>query len=435
MYVINGENVMFNTMIIGIIESIIILIFYIRSVEIKSYIPNVCAKIIVFIYLFISFYIFNIWYELKDIYTLIYVILDLIILHLISVESYSNILILSLIVRIFTIISIQTVYVDILMIFNIKPINVPSYEIIQLFSIIMSMIVLTALCLITLKLKKEVNNLITNYSKIFIAILFVIYITVIYLQDTIFSSIYDYRKMVTISYFMLAIIFLMIYLVYRIKLDNANILDISILERDMNKIKDEMRLFKKSNEDVSIIRHDMKNMLIFIDKYLAKGEIEKAREYILEITDSINKTKVMHITGVASIDCVLNSILSSTEKNNIEFVTNIDEHALNKIEDLDLAIILANALSNATENNGGDRKFVKLSIYSYKNDLIIVISNSVNKDVINENPNLNTNKNNLELHGFGIKSIKRIAKKYNGFADFYQEKNIFYCVVKLPINH
>lgn len=241
--------------------------------------------------------------------------------------------------------------------------------------------------------------------------------------------------MVTISYFMLAIIFLMIYLVYRIKLDNANILDISILERDMNKIKDEMRLFKKSNEDVSIIRHDMKNMLIFIDKYLAKGEIEKAREYILEITDSINKTKVMHITGVASIDCVLNSILSSTEKNNIEFVTNIDEHALNKIEDLDLAIILANALSNATENNGGDRKFVKLSIYSYKNDLIIVISNSVNKDVINENPNLNTNKNNLELHGFGIKSIKRIAKKYNGFADFYQEKNIFYCVVKLPINH
>lgn len=426
---------MFNTMIIGIIESIIILIFYIRSVEIKSYIPNVCAKIIVFIYLFISFYIFNIWYELKDIYTLIYVILDLIILHLISVESYSNILILSLIVRIFTIISIQTVYVDILMIFNIKPINVPSYEIIQLFSIIMSMIVLTALCLITLKLKKEVNNLITNYSKIFIAILFVIYITVIYLQDTIFSSIYDYRKMVTISYFMLAIIFLMIYLVYRIKLDNANILDISILERDMNKIKDEMRLFKKSNEDVSIIRHDMKNMLIFIDKYLAKGEIEKAREYILEITDSINKTKVMHITGVASIDCVLNSILSSTEKNNIEFVTNIDEHALNKIEDLDLAIILANALSNATENNGGDRKFVKLSIYSYKNDLIIVISNSVNKDVINENPNLNTNKNNLELHGFGIKSIKRIAKKYNGFADFYQEKNIFYCVVKLPINH
>lgn len=426
---------MFNTMIIGIIESIIILIFYIRSVEIKSYIPNVCAKIIVFIYLFISFYIFNIWYELKDIYTLIYVILDLIILHLISVESYSNILILSLIVRIFTIISIQTVYVDILMIFNIKPINVPSYEIIQLFSIIMSMIVLTTLCLITLKLKKEVNNLITNYSKIFIAILFVIYITVIYLQDTIFSSIYDYRKMVTISYFMLAIIFLMIYLVYRIKLDNANILDISILERDMNKIKDEMRLFKKSNEDVSIIRHDMKNMLIFIDKYLAKGEIEKAREYILEITDSINKTKVMHITGVASIDCVLNSILSSTEKNNIEFVTNIDEHALNKIEDLDLAIILANALSNATENNGGDRKFVKLSIYSYKNDLIIVISNSVNKDVINENPNLNTNKNNLELHGFGIKSIKRIAKKYNGFADFYQEKNIFYCVVKLPINH
>ena len=418
---------MFNTMIIGIIESIIILIFYIRSVEIKSYIPNVCAKIIVFIYLFISFYIFNIWYELKDIYTLIYVILDLIILHLISVESYSNILILSLIVRIFTIISIQTVYVDILMIFNIKPINVPSYEIIQLFSIIMSMIVLTALCLITLKLKKEVNNLITNYSKIFIAILFVIYITVIYLQDTIFSSIYDYRKMVTISYFMLAIIFLMIYLVYRIKLDNANILDISILERDMNKIKDEMRLFKKSNEDVSIIRHDMKNMLIFIDKYLAKGEIEKAREYILEITDSINKTKVMHITGVASIDCVLNSILSSTEKNNIEFVTNIDEHALNKIEDLDLAIILANALSNATENNGGDRKFVKLSIYSYKNDLIIVISNSVNKDVINENPNLNTNKNNLELHGFGIKSIKRIAKKYNGFADFYQEKNIYKC--------
>lgn len=62
---------------------------------------------------------------------------------------------------------------------------------------------------------------------------------------------------------------------------------------------------------------------------------------------------------------------------------------------------------------------------------MITVANSILQPVLNSNSNLKTTKKETELHGFGVKSIKTIAERYGGSADFYEEDLTFFCRVIL----
>ena len=59
------------------------------------------------------------------------------------------------------------------------------------------------------------------------------------------------------------------------------------------------------------------------------------------------------------------------------------------------------------------------------------LSNTVERNVLDENPQLLTSKNDKRLHGMGLKSIQSIVDKYNGIINFYQKTNKFYVYVSL----
>ena len=62
----------------------------------------------------------------------------------------------------------------------------------------------------------------------------------------------------------------------------------------------------------------------------------------------------------------------------------------------------------------------------------IRVINSVDFDVLQENPYLKTAKSDERNHGFGIHTMKTITKKYGGEIIFQQYENEFECKVVLP---
>ena len=105
-----------------------------------------------------------------------------------------------------------------------------------------------------------------------------------------------------------------------------------------------------------------------------------------------------------------------------------------QISEIDLAIILGNALDNAIEAadkiTEQDERKVSLTIKLHNNQIIIVVKNKVTTDVNTDD--LKTNKKDVDYHGFGILSIKNLAKKYEGNVMFSCEDNTFqiYIVLK-----
>lgn len=102
------------------------------------------------------------------------------------------------------------------------------------------------------------------------------------------------------------------------------------------------------------------------------------------------------------------------------------------IEDIDLCVLLGNILDNAIEAcEKSSEKNIEVSIYSDSTKLIITVINNIDFSVLNDNPELNTSKTDISSHGYGVKTIKSIAEKYNGQASFYEENNKFVCQINL----
>ena len=76
-----------------------------------------------------------------------------------------------------------------------------------------------------------------------------------------------------------------------------------------------------------------------------------------------------------------------------------------------------------------DNSFVEVSVNSDEDKIHVIISNSIKEPVLKNNIDLQSTKYDNNIHGYGVKTIKSIAKKYNGIANFYEDKNIFYCQV------
>ena len=68
-----------------------------------------------------------------------------------------------------------------------------------------------------------------------------------------------------------------------------------------------------------------------------------------------------------------------------------------------------------------------------KSYLHIVMKNTIEGSVLKENPHLNTTKkDNVEQHGYGLKSVRDIVKKYNGSMQINEQEGYF--VVDVILN-
>ena len=90
-----------------------------------------------------------------------------------------------------------------------------------------------------------------------------------------------------------------------------------------------------------------------------------------------------------------------------------------------MVAILGNLLDNAlTSSKDSDKKILQMETSVQNGYQVINIRNSCNIAPITEGGKLRSTKNDAAFHGFGLKSVARTLKKYDGdFAWEYDEKN------------
>ena len=137
--------------------------------------------------------------------------------------------------------------------------------------------------------------------------------------------------------------------------------------------------------------------------------------------------------GNVFINAILNTKISIARNHDINFVFTGSKQ-LDGVADIDMCNLLGNILDNAIENCSASPDAHKSIICNFFGDeykIMIYVSNTIEKSVLSENHSLKTSKSRLQGHGYGIKTIKQIAEKYNGSADFYEKDNMFVCCVML----
>lgn len=184
---------------------------------------------------------------------------------------------------------------------------------------------------------------------------------------------------------------------------------------------------KKIYEETKILRHDMKGYIDTIYLYLKSNDYDGVRSYIEKLNEHVkNYGNVVEMTGNKGVNAVLTKIKYDCDINNISFHCAISAD-VEKISEMELGILLTNALNNAVEAclKKQDNREIKLMMENYKNYLHISIGNSMKDSELSKNPKLLTSKEDHNLHGFGLKSIEHIVHKYDGQYKIKEDNGMF----------
>ena len=172
-------------------------------------------------------------------------------------------------------------------------------------------------------------------------------------------------------------------------------------------------LQKENIELINIKCHDLRHQ---IRSFRQTGVIgEQAFE---ELDRSIHIYDALIKTDNEVLDVILSGYLLRCRKDGVQLTCMLDGKAVGFMEEMDLYSLFGNMLENAYEYELSVRekenRFISLRVTKTDGKAVIHMENYFIGNVRISDGVVATTKGDLNYHGFGMKSMKRIAEKYGG---------------------
>ena len=192
---------------------------------------------------------------------------------------------------------------------------------------------------------------------------------------------------------------------------------------------------KQQYEEICRLKHDMKHSYTLITTLAHEEKYGELRDYLQKYSNDIQNTEVMINTDNEYVNAIINIKLKTAKSKGINILCATVKD-FSGINDVDLCNLISNILDNAIEScEKCAEPNIEISISSNDDKILINVKNSIMDSPFNKKGELvtskHTNKKEQEYHGYGIKTIKRIAEDYSGKADFYEEDDMFCCYVEI----
>lgn len=179
----------------------------------------------------------------------------------------------------------------------------------------------------------------------------------------------------------------------------------------------------KQDEEQKILIHDIKKHLTAINSMCTASNSAHISEYINTILNS----ESLHVNRDVSDNPLLNAIANRyiTECDNlgISMRTDIRTKVCEFMSDYDMTSLFCNLLDNSVEAaRKSHRPEIELNIRyttELRDIILVTVRNSCAENPFDKYGNLISTKESPAKHGYGIKSIERVIKKYNGNMSMY----------------
>lgn len=214
------------------------------------------------------------------------------------------------------------------------------------------------------------------------------------------------------------------------------------LELQLNYQKEKQRenyyeLLREQNENQRILVHDMNNHLQTIAALNKAGKESEVQKYIEDLSGRPELTNQVAVTEHELLNLILHRYKADCQKKGIKFFTDIRKGSVNCLEDAEITTIFCNLLDNAMEAaEGCVGAFIDVSaaIKEGTEYLVITVANSCSENPFeSDGKTLRPSKKEGKLHGYGLKSVRRVLSKHDGDMESYYDdkKKVFHTAILL----
>lgn len=193
---------------------------------------------------------------------------------------------------------------------------------------------------------------------------------------------------------------------------------------------------EKAYAENQMLNHDYKNHMLSVRQLIKEYRREDALEYIdayISLTAKVNRRIN---SGSKILDIIVNSKLGEAKAKNIDFTCDVGYVGDTGITDMDMCALMANLLDNAIEaceRIEGERAWISLKVVRKNDMLLIKLGNSIAASDALKKDFFQSKKDKQEFHGWGMKSVEKVLKKYDGSKEHYIGEKEFEIFISIPI--
>lgn len=186
----------------------------------------------------------------------------------------------------------------------------------------------------------------------------------------------------------------------------------------------ELTAVKSSEQEIRLLRHDMRLFLSTLAVSIADGNTEKAQELIAAYTDNINHTRLERFCTNDALNYVLSDYSDKCKTAGIPFTCRIELEEL-KVDEIIFCSILSNALDNALNAQNllpPDKRSIRIMIKTSNEKLLLSVKNPVGKKIVFSDGLPVSDRSG---HGLGTQSIRYMTQRLGGNCQFSVQGDTF----------
>ena len=206
--------------------------------------------------------------------------------------------------------------------------------------------------------------------------------------------------------------------------------ELDIVQGLLYQQKEQYRIAKENIDLINIKCHDLKHQIRSLgEKTVDEGALR-------EIENVVGIYDASVATGNEALDVILTEKSLYCEKNGIRLCCVADGAKLNFMSPADLYALFGNAIENAIESvsriEDRQKRIINVAVRAAGRLVSIHIDNYFEGEVQIKDGIPVTKKKDTRFHGFGIKSMKYIAEKYDGDFSVSAKEGRFSLNVVIP---
>lgn len=209
--------------------------------------------------------------------------------------------------------------------------------------------------------------------------------------------------------------------------------ELESMDQLLNRQYEQFRLAEANNEAMHRVYHDLKHQIAFIK---AEPDEEKKASYLSEMEQVVSIHEAEVNTGNSILDTLLTSKNMLCMESGITMTCFADASEMRFLDVMDICSIFGNAIDNAIEYerkiSDPKKRLIKVTVYHQNRFLLIRIENYCEEAIPLKDGLPATTKQDKNMHGYGIKSIRQAAEKYGGNVSITQEPQWFVLTVLIP---
>lgn len=204
---------------------------------------------------------------------------------------------------------------------------------------------------------------------------------------------------------------------------------------ELKQSKKELEGFKELTQLTATYRHDMRHKLVLLKNYVNEEDIDAVQSLLSEALKELEELTPVRYSANPDVNILLSHYAQKAQAAGIDFKLNVKIPSEFGLSSSELCSLLGNAFENALEAcdglvEGACAPFVDASLVEHRGYLLFSVRNSC-AGIVEMRDGLPCRPGSE--HGLGAWSIRSVAERHGGQAQFSSKEGSFLLRVAIPL--